>query len=93
MEPARSLGNPIRPNRRSIYLLAMFLGLAIPVAIIILLEFLNDRVRDRSDIEKVTDAPFIGEIGHSEEANALVVKQNSRPQAAVIPERLQLSFF
>lgn len=78
VEPARSNGSPIRPNNRSIYMLAIFLGLAVPGAVIVIKEYFNDKVRDRSDIEKLTDAPFIGEVGHSEEANVLVVKQNSR---------------
>lgn len=78
VEPARSNGSPIRPNHRSVYLFAIFLGLAIPAGFIVLREYLNDRVRDKADIERITDAPLIGMVGHSEESNALVVTQNSR---------------
>lgn len=78
VEPARSNGSPIRPNNRSVYLFAIFLGLAIPAAFIIIREYLNDRVRDKADIERITDAPLIGMVGHSEETSALVVTQNSR---------------
>ena len=78
VEPARATGSPIRPNPKSIYMFAILLGLAVPGAFIVIREYLNDKIRERSDIEKLTDAPFIGEIGHSEEANVLVVKQNSR---------------
>lgn len=78
VEPARANGNPIRPNNRSVYLFAMFLGLALPMGVILVKEYLNDKVRDKTDIEKLTDAPFIGEIGHSEDSGALVVTQNSR---------------
>lgn len=78
VEPARSNGSPIKPNGRSTYMFAIVLGLLIPGGLIILREYLNDRIRDKSDIQKATDAPFIGEVGHSDEAGALVVTQNSR---------------
>ena len=78
VEPALSSNNPIRPNRRSTYMLAIMLGLALPAGLVMLKEYLNDRVNSRLDIERETDAPFIGEIGHSENTGALVVTQNSR---------------
>lgn len=78
VEPARANGNPIKPNNRSVYLFAMFLGLALPMGVILIKEYLNDKVRDKTDIEKLTEAPFIGEIGHSEDSGALVVTHNSR---------------
>jgi len=78
VEPALASVHPIRPNRRSTYMLAIVLGLALPAGIVMLKEYLNDRVNSRQDIERGTDAPFIGEIGHSENIGALVVTQNSR---------------
>jgi tyrosine-protein kinase Etk/Wzc len=78
LEPAMYSNVPIKPNRRSIYLLAVFLGILIPVAILVLLEYLNDKVKTRTDIERNTDAPIIGEVGHSDEPGALVVTQNNR---------------
>ena len=78
VEPARPGGSPISPKPRSVYMIAFILGLAIPGGIIALKEYLNDKVHGRVDIERITDAPFMGEIGHSEDALALVVKHNSR---------------
>jgi tyrosine-protein kinase Etk/Wzc len=78
VEPARPGGQPISPNSRSVYMIAFILGLVIPGGIVILKEYLNDKVHGRVDIERLTDAPFMGEIGHSEDAMALVVKHNSR---------------
>jgi capsular exopolysaccharide synthesis family protein len=78
VEPALSSYRPIRPNGRSTYMLAIMIGLALPAGLVMLKEYLNDRVNSRQDIERETDAPFIGEIGHSENAGALVVTQNSR---------------
>ena len=78
VEPARSSGAPISPNRRSIYMMSLFIGLAIPTGIIILRQLWNDKVTGKADIEKITDTPFIGEIGHSETKGALIVTRNSR---------------
>jgi capsular exopolysaccharide synthesis family protein len=78
IEPALYTNYPIKPNRRSAYLLAIALGVLIPVGIIFLLEYLNDKVKTRMDVERATDAPIIGEVGHSEEPGALVVMKNNR---------------
>ena len=77
VEPGRTMGT-ISPNPRSIYMLAIVLGLAIPLGVIIIIEYLNDKVKSRADIERITDTPFLGEIGHSEDKSVLVVTKNSR---------------
>lgn len=78
IEAARSTSTPVSPNRKAAYVLAFFLGMAIPSAFIILLEFLNDKVNSRQDIQRVTDLPIIGEIGHIEDTSSLVVNKTSR---------------
>jgi tyrosine-protein kinase Etk/Wzc len=78
VEPALPGTSPVSPNSRSVYMIAFILGLVIPGGAVALKEYLNDRVHGRVDIERLTDAPFMGEIGHSEDALALVVKHNSR---------------
>lgn len=52
---------PTKPRKSIIMLFALIVGLAIPVSIIFLIDYLNTTVRSRSDIEKLT-IPFIGEI-------------------------------
>ena len=78
VEPAMASGTPVSPNRKGMYVIAIFIGLAIPAGIIFLIEYLNDKVKTKSDIEQLTAAPILGEIGHAEEAGALVVTQNNR---------------
>jgi tyrosine-protein kinase Etk/Wzc len=78
LEPAMAGGFPISPNRNSIYLVFLLGGLAVPVGIIFLLEYLNDKVKSKTDIERLTGTPVLGEIGHAEEAGALVVTANNR---------------
>jgi capsular exopolysaccharide synthesis family protein len=79
VEYAKASTVPIRPNRKGAYLTALFLGLAIPSLIIFLvMEYLNDKVRGRQDVVRMTDAPIIGEVSHSDENSPLVVHQKSR---------------
>jgi capsular exopolysaccharide synthesis family protein len=78
VEPAYGGALPIKPSHSSTYLTYLLIGLIIPVSIIAIIEVMNDKVKNRLDIEKVTTTPILGEIGHSEGNQALVVTQNSR---------------
>ncbi|HSC38388.1 MAG TPA: hypothetical protein VLD19_10965, partial [Chitinophagaceae bacterium] len=77
LEPAMESGL-ISPNRKSLYTLFLLIGLAIPIGIIFLVEYLNDKVKSRADIERITATPVLGEVGHAEESKTLVVTQNNR---------------
>lgn len=52
---------PTKPRKSLILLAALLAGLAIPVGIVMLQEYLNTTVRGRKDLDKLT-MPFIGEI-------------------------------
>ncbi len=52
---------PTKPRKSIILLVALIVGIAIPIAIIVIKEYLNTTVRGRKDLEKLT-MPFIGEI-------------------------------
>jgi len=69
---------PIKPDHFNVKLMAVFVGLIFPLGFIYLKEILNDKVNNRGDIQKVTQAPIFGEIGHSQHEHPLVVKKNSR---------------
>jgi capsular exopolysaccharide synthesis family protein len=43
---------------------------------------LNDKISTRFDIEKITQAPILGEIGHSFSENTLIVNKTSRTMVA-----------
>lgn len=78
IEPASTSGVPVMPDRKGTYTMAFFLGLLIPSLIIFLMEYLNDKVKSREDIQRATQAPIIGEVGHAEDKQTLVVSRNSR---------------
>lgn len=78
LEPAMAGGIPVAPNRKSTYLLFSMLGLILPSGIIFLIELLNDKVKTKTDVNRLTTTPVLGEVGHAEESSALVVTANNR---------------
>ncbi len=73
---------PIKPNKKAIQMLAILIGLALPAMFIFIAELLNDKITTRFDIEKITAAPILGEIGHSYSSKALVVNKTNRSMVA-----------
>jgi tyrosine-protein kinase Etk/Wzc len=73
---------PVKPNRKVIQILAFLLGLGLPILIIFIAEIINDKVSTRFDIERITTAPILGEIGHSYSNNVLVVNKTTRSMVA-----------
>ncbi len=82
IEKSSPSSSPVKPNRRSIQLLAILIGIGLPAMFIFTLEVINDKVTTRYDIEKITQAPVLGEVGHSYADNALVVNKTNRGMVA-----------
>ena len=82
IEKSSPSSSPVKPNRRSIQLLAILIGIGLPTMFIFTLEVINDKVTTRYDIEKITQAPVLGEVGHSYADNALVVNKTNRGMVA-----------
>ncbi|WP_207511672.1 GumC family protein [Longitalea luteola] len=78
VDAAIGSNTPVLPNPKNVKMLAVFLGLLIPVGFIYIRELLNDKISGRPDITKITDAPIFGEIGHSDDKAALLVRNNKR---------------
>jgi capsular exopolysaccharide synthesis family protein len=66
-------GGPIFPKTRNNYIIAFIFGLMLPLAGIILIDFLNDKVMDKKDIERKTNVPVIGFISHYDGKNEIPV--------------------
>lgn len=78
---------PVKPNRRNIKLVAFLLGLIVPTGFIVIRELLNDKVNSKADVERLTNASILGEVGHSKTENTLVVTQGNRK---VIAEQFRI---
>src|ERR1700722_18461171 len=78
LEPAMAGADPVSPDKKSIYTMYLLVGLLLPTGFVLLRELLQDKVNGKADVEKYATAPILGEIGHSEGKQTLVVTQNSR---------------
>jgi tyrosine-protein kinase Etk/Wzc len=87
MQTAVPDSTPVNPNRRSTQIMAFLIGMLIPTIIIIILELFNDKVNSRNDIERLTDATILGEVGHSFGDKTLVVTTGNRK---VIAEQFRI---
>lgn len=82
IEPANIPSVPISPKKMQIWLIAGFLGLALPSGLALLLNNLNDKVQFREDIEKVTEVPVISMLSYNKSGKNLAIRENSRSVSA-----------
>ncbi len=87
-------GGAISPNPVRNYLMATAIGLVTPLLIFILFELLNNKVQSKEDIDKMSDIPFLGGVGHSVGSTLAVLEQ---PKSGVAESframRSNLNFF
>ena len=68
---------PVSPRSKITYLIALILGLGIPVGVIYLLELAKFKIEGRADVEKLTSAPIVGDIPLTDEKQgAIAVFEN-----------------
>ncbi|MBC6609127.1 polysaccharide biosynthesis tyrosine autokinase [Hymenobacter sp. BT188] len=83
LDPAMGGDYPISPNGQTIYLIALLVGLGLPLAGIYISTLLNNKVQTQQDITNVTATPILGEIVHNNDRNkTVVVSQDSRSPIA-----------
>lgn len=83
------------PRLKLLLLIALFIGICIPCALIILVNYLDHTIKDKSDIESKTTVPIIGTILHNRHADQLPVK--NKPKSSIAESfraiRSNLAFF
>ncbi len=71
----------VKPKTSLNYMIALVLGFLIPLTILLLLEYFNNKIVDKKDIESKTKVPILGTIGHnSTEENIPVI---THPKSAL----------
>ena len=89
---------PISPKKKLIALIALVMGVGIPVGIIYLRNLLRYRIEGRNDLEKLTDIPLLGDIFTSKKVEdgkrAIVVQENTNDimEEAFRNVRVQVGF-
>ena len=69
---------PIAPNRQTIYLVALVIGLLLPFGFVFIRNFLDNKVYSKDDISKIISVPFLGIVPSSDVAESIVVNSNDR---------------
>ena len=86
---------PTYPNKKSVLLAAILMGLLLPAVIIFVRESLNTTVRGKLDIESLTQIPVVGEVPLFDngkkrvELNGFHFKKNKRSRRMLPPLLVQ----
>ncbi len=80
IDTAFSSENPVSPNRRVFYLIALVMGLLFPFTIIYLKNLWDTKVKNRQDVDRL-GIPFIGDVPHSDDNNE-IIQSSSRTSSA-----------
>ncbi len=79
-----SAENPVKvspkPGRNK--MIAIIIGILIPLSILILIEFFNEKIIDPKDIDKITKVPVLGSVGHNEKQSEIPVAENPKSSLA-----------
>jgi tyrosine-protein kinase Etk/Wzc len=78
IDRARSGNEPVKPVKRNVYLIFCIIGIAMPVGFIYISDILNNKIKNRTDIEQQTGIPIFGEISYSEHEHPLLINKMSR---------------
>ena len=72
--------NPVAPDEKKSTLFGILIGLAVPILILVLKNLLDTTIHDRTDIQKTSNVPFLGDISYEKnvEGHAIMVKENGR---------------
>ncbi len=78
LDHAETSGAPVSPKKILIYLAAFIAALVLGIAIIYIKDILNRKVQQRSDIEKYTSIPFLGEVNYDRSKSSFVIAEGKR---------------
>jgi len=72
----------IKPKTSSNYMIGLMMAISIPLFILILIEYFNNKITDIKEITSKTPIPIAGSIGHNEKVSDLPVFENPRSSLA-----------
>jgi tyrosine-protein kinase Etk/Wzc len=78
IDSARAGSGPVRPKKKIIMALSVFAGLLLPLGIAYSRDMLNTRLSTKRDIETLSSIPIVGEIGHKEGTESVLLSQDVR---------------
>lgn len=70
-------GGPLSPKPNMIYMIALVLGVGMPVGVIFLIDLTKFKIEGRGDVEKLTRLPIVGDVPlTNEKAGSIAVFEN-----------------
>ena len=82
VDEAYTLSEPLGMGKKVILMIALLLGLCIPPVWLYIRKFLYNRFESRSDVERMTDVPILGEMCVDKSGNKLVVSSDDTGSTA-----------
>lgn len=79
IEAAKGPAGPISPRPAQAYLIALVVGIGAPLLVMVLSLMMDNKIRNRKDIEDNMSVPFLGDIPYSK-----VAAKAPRPEAYVV---------
>jgi len=67
-----AVGGPVSPKPKMIYMIALVLGVGLPVGIIFLIGLTKFKIEGRGDVEKLTRLPIVGDVPLTTEKNGSI---------------------
>lgn len=71
--------SPVKPNKKLYIAMALVVGLMISIGIALLLEFIDNTIKNEKDIEKVLQLPILGSVPHIQESKKKRKNRKKRP--------------
>lgn len=82
IDPAKDVGGGLIGPKTSVnYVLALFLGILIPLVVILVLFFINNSIQNTDELQNLTKIPLIGVIGVNRDKTDLAVY--NKPKSAL----------
>jgi len=82
LDAPRVEGPPISPKKSKNYTYAFILGLAIPIGIFYLIGYLNPYIFSKDDLDRHSDMPFLGMVGHDLSKSVIVCQEKPKSSIA-----------
>jgi len=93
VEPARMASPmPISPNKKLVYLIALFGGLVFAFSFLLVRDYLDDKIQGKEDILERADIPFAGEVVTAKSTELSYLKENPKSQLAECFRTVRFNF-
>ncbi|MBK7429179.1 MAG: hypothetical protein IPI60_20220 [Saprospiraceae bacterium] len=82
IEPAYNPAAPVKPKRQIIWLIALSLGIILPLGLVYLIDMFNDKLDNEEDIKSITATPIAGVVAYNKKYGEIAIKEKSRSAVA-----------